>query len=131
MAKLSGFEETIEAPPRDGAERANHEVVTKTGPPVSSPEGKLCIRDSDRIAMPIRTGAGDTQPRGSRRGAAAPVQTTTRRDGVRQQGWEVGRARPSISKTLLPLKSKGAGPVVTGTLGKVARRAPTHVLWVK
>ena len=50
--KLSGFEETIEAPPRDGAERANHEVVTKTGPPVSSPEGKLRIRDSARIAMP-------------------------------------------------------------------------------
>ena len=50
--KLSGFEETIEAPHRDGAERANHEVVTKIGPPVSGPEGKLRIRDPARIAMP-------------------------------------------------------------------------------
>ena len=50
--KLSGFEETIEAPHRDGAERAYHEVVTKTRPPVSSPEGKLRIRDPARIAVP-------------------------------------------------------------------------------
>ena len=58
--KLSGFEETIEAPHRDGAERANYEVVTKTGPLVSSPEGKLRIRDPARIAMPnLYRGRGD------------------------------------------------------------------------
>ena len=85
--KLSGFEDTIKAPRRDGAERANHEVVTKTGPPVISPEGKLRIRDPSRIAVqnPYR-GRGDPAAGESPKGCSPRPNNDLKGTGFTRKG---------------------------------------------
>ena len=128
--KLSGFDETIEAAPRDGTERTNHEVVTKTGPPVSIPEGKLRIRDSARIAMPNPyRGRGDPaageSPRGCSprpnddpKGRGLPARVGSRKDEVIDKqnvaALEVQGGWPGGDRNLREGCAKSADPCALG-----------------